>query len=179
MMKPFMVRRLVRIVRVSKGSRSGPFGQGRVVVVRDQTADRDTSLHIQQRKYGIEHHATDAFKIDVNATVTRSGQLSRKILGAVINAGVKAKFVRDVVAFFLPSGDAYRAASAESSDLSHDRTNSSTGSRNDYRFARFRLSDIKQSLYAVKPGMPSTPRASDGCGISGSSFVSPMPSETA
>ena len=128
-MKPRKVRRLVRIVA---HHRAGPFrrlGLG-VVVMGDQAAHRHARKRVEQREHRLEHRAADILEIDVDALRAGVLQLGGQIRIAVVETGIEAELLHDVVALVLAAGDADRACALDLGDLAHGRADR-TGSAGD------------------------------------------------
>lgn len=71
------------------------------------------------------------------------------------------------------------AAALELGDLPDDRADGPAGGADHDRFAGFGLADVEQAHIRRKSGIPSTPSASEGRAMAGSSLVSSLPSEIA
>ena len=142
-MKPRMVSRLVSTARIIAGAHFGALGLG-VVVMRDQAADRHARERVEQREHRLEHRAADILEIDVDAFRAGVLQLRGEIGIAVIDAGIEAELLLDVVAFVLAAGDADRARTLDLRDLA-DRRADRAGRRRDHDgLAGLRLADVEQ-----------------------------------
>jgi len=86
------------------------------VVAGDHAADRNAAEMVHAQHDSVKHHAADVFKMTVNAVWTDffQGFGQRQIIAVqfVIDAGIKAEFVGDVIAFVFAACDTNDAATA-------------------------------------------------------------------
>ena len=114
------------------------------VVLRDQAAQRNARLGVEQWQHGVEHGTADILEIHIDAIGTDGGELCGQIGRTVIEAGIEAELIDDVITFRLPPGDADHAAPVQPGNLADDSTDRATGGRHHHGFAGLRLADVEQ-----------------------------------
>src|SRR5450830_780261 len=102
-------------------------------------------MDVKQGKHRLKHSAANVFEIHVDAFYTGLCKLLGETSSTMIDTGIKAELFNGIATFFNTAGNADHATSLDFSDLSYDRTDR-TGSSSDHdRFARLRLTDVKQT----------------------------------
>ena len=106
----------------------------------------------EEEQQRVEDLAADVVEVDVDAlrAVLREGGLH--VLGLVIDGGIEAQVLDDVVAFLGSAGDADGAAALDLGDLAGDGADGAGGARKDDGLARLGLTDIQQAEVGRQSG---------------------------
>ena len=126
--------------------------QARGVVLRDQAAQRDARVRVEQRHDRIPHRAADVLEVHVDALRARVLEQLRHARVAMIDAGVEAELLHGVVALLLAAGDADRAQPFDLRDLPDDRADGAGRRGDDQRLAGLRLADVERADVRGQPG---------------------------
>src|ERR1700733_5197549 len=103
------------------------FDWRRIAVLRNCAADDHSCAARELRKRSVEDVATHVVEINVNAIRAMLAQRLADILGLVVNGGVEAQLLYNVIALLAPAGDAYHFAAFYFGDLSNDHSYRSGG----------------------------------------------------
>ena len=95
-------------------------GRFRVVVVRDQSAQRDARTWIEQPQNGVKHYAADTLKVHVNSIRTGLRQLLLQLWTPMVDALIEPELLHRVAALFRAAGNADNPASLQLRDLTDD-----------------------------------------------------------
>src|SRR6185437_5714613 len=114
-------------------------------VLGDQAAEDDARVAVHQPERGIEHCAADILEIDVDAVRTCGAKIVVQIPRAVIDAGVEAELVNDVVALGPAARDADGATAADLRELADDAANGARRRGDDDRLSGPWLPDLEQA----------------------------------
>src|SRR5205807_7489604 len=116
------------------------------IVVGDHSANGNSSKGIAAGQYGVENWAADIFKIDINAFGCRLCQSFCHLVGAMIDAGIKAQFFHDEVALFTSTGNADYAAALDLRNLAGNAAYGSTSGRDNHGLAGLGLANLQQAI---------------------------------
>src|SRR4029079_8962722 len=116
----------------------------RRVVLRYQAADGDARERIHLLQHRVEDLAADVLEIAVDALRRSRPQIAAQPAALVVDAGVEAQLVHDVVALRLAAGDADCARAFQFRDLTDHAADRARGGGYHHGFARLRLADVEQ-----------------------------------
>ncbi len=113
-----------------------------------------TRAAVEKEQRGVENLAADVIEIDVDAlgAVLRQGCLH--VFRLVVDAGIKAKFVYDVIALRGAAGNADHTAAFDLGDLTGNRADGAGRAREDHRLARLCLTNLEQAEVGSESGHP-------------------------
>ena len=77
-------------------------------------------MQVHHAQYGIENHTADVLEIDIHAFGAMLPQICQQIARLVIDAGIEAQVLHDVVALRLAAGDADDSATLDLGELADD-----------------------------------------------------------
>src|ERR1700687_1762957 len=89
-------------------------------VLGDEAAHDDSREQVHQAQDGVEYHTADVLEVDIHALGAMLPQVCQQIARLVIDAGIEAQLLHDVVTFCLASGDADAAATLDLGELPDD-----------------------------------------------------------
>ena len=116
-------------------------GLGRVVA-RDQAADDDARERVHHRQDRVEDLAADVLEVDVDALGAGRLQVALEVARLVVDAGIEAEFLHDVVALRLAAGDADRAAAPGLGELADHAADRAGGGGHHDRLPGLRRADF-------------------------------------
>src|SRR5207245_975910 len=96
------------------------------VVLGDQAAEDDTGEAIHLAEQRVEHLAADVLEVDIDAGGTRASQVLVQVPALVVDAGIEAEFIGDVIAFRGATGDTDDAAALNLGELPDDAADRAT-----------------------------------------------------
>src|SRR5580700_4403922 len=115
------------------------------VVLRDGAADHDASATRKVCESSLKDVTADVVEVDVDALRASFPQRLAHIFGFVIDSRVKSQVVDEITALVDPARNAYRAATLDFGNLTHNRPYSTGSRRHDYGLARLRLAGFEQA----------------------------------
>ena len=168
--------RRLRTVRISRPVRSGPIGSAApsYCAIRPHTGTRACTL--SSGSTASKTLAADVLEVHVDAVGAGGGQLLRQVGVVAVEAGIEAQLVDHRAALGRAAGNPDHPAAQDLRDLPDRRAHRAACGGHDHRLAGLRPADVGQAHVGGEARMPSTPSASDGCVIAGSSRVRPLPS---
>src|SRR5580704_13690676 len=106
-----------------------------LVVLRDEPADRNARVRVQQGNHGSKYLAADVFEVDVDAAGAGGRELRVECRGAMVDAVVEPELVHGPGALVRTAGNADDPTTLQFGDLTHDRTHGSGGRGDHQRLA--------------------------------------------
>ena len=97
------------------------------------------------QEHRIEDLAADVIEVDIDPLGTMLPQRLLDVFGLVVDGGVEAQIVDDVLALLGSAGDADRVAPLDLGDLTGDHADGTGRPGDDHGFAGFRLTDVEQA----------------------------------
>src|SRR5215472_15192959 len=87
------------------------------VVLGDKPADDDAREAVHHREHRVEKHAADVLEVNIDTVRAGRTQALAHVARFVVDAGVEAELVHDVVALGLAARDAYSATAHDLREL--------------------------------------------------------------
>src|SRR5260370_3892432 len=95
------------------------------VVLRDETAERNSRERIQLQRDRFEDLPADVLEINIDSLGRRRAKILGEIIAFVIHARVEAEFLYHQIALRFATRDSHSAASFDLRDLSRDAADGS------------------------------------------------------
>jgi hypothetical protein len=94
----------------------------------------------------VHDYPADVLEVDIDAVDGRPVELITPVLGLVVDAGVEAEILDDVVALLLAAGDTDHTGAPRLGDLAGHGADGSGGTGDDHRLPRLGLSQVEAQI---------------------------------
>src|SRR5580700_10114554 len=116
-----------------------------VAIMGNEPADRDAGKVVQQRQNRVQYLSADILEVNIDTVRTGRLQTFSQIGLAMVEAGVKTKFIPNKPAFLFATGNADDPAAFDLGDLADDRTDSARSRCDNNCLSGLWFSDVQQT----------------------------------